>query len=346
MTYVWPTVEQYHPDSYALRVLASYLSNGKNAPFYKVLVEQHQLTSSVYADLYASEVAGQFSLSTRAFGGKDLDDVASAFQEAFEKFEKEGISEKDLNRIKAGQERSFYSSLSSVLGKSSSLAQYSIFAGDPGFATEDIKRLLAVSTADVKRVYEKYIKGKNYIATSFVPKGQVELTLKGSVKADVVEEKIVTGAEANFDASQSAEYVKTPSKIDRSVEPPYGKALNVPVPQVWQKGLSKGAQAYGIVSTEVPLVQMNIVLKGGQLLEDKQGAAQLTAGMLMTGTAKRTAAELEEAIQQLGSQIGVSADKEEIRVSVVSLKRNFNATLDLVKEILLSPRWDEKNTNC
>jgi zinc protease len=342
LTYVWPAVEQYHPDSYALRVLASYLSNGKNAPFYKVLVEQHQLTSSVYADLYASEVAGQFSLSTRAFGGKDLDDVASAFQEAFEKFEKEGISEKDLNRIKAGQERSFYSSLSSVLGKSSSLAQYSIFAGDPGFATEDIKRLLAVSTADVKRVYEKYIKGKNYIATSFVPKGQVELTLKCSVKADVVEEKIVTGAEAIFDASQSAEYIKTPSKIDRSVEPPYGKALNVPVPQVWQKGLSKGAQAYGIVSIEVPLVQMNIVLKGGQLLEDKQGAAQLTAGMLMAGTAKRTAAELEEAIQQLGSQIGVSADKEEIRVSVVSLKRNFNATLDLVKEILLSPRWDEK----
>ena len=37
---VWPTVEQFHPDSYALDVLAEYLSDGKKAPFYKVVVEE------------------------------------------------------------------------------------------------------------------------------------------------------------------------------------------------------------------------------------------------------------------------------------------------------------------
>ena len=40
LTMAWPTVEEYHPDSYPLQVLAQYLSEGKKAPLYKVLVEE------------------------------------------------------------------------------------------------------------------------------------------------------------------------------------------------------------------------------------------------------------------------------------------------------------------
>ena len=156
LTYTWPTVEQYHPDSYALDVLAQYLSSGKKAPFSQVLVEDKKLTSNVRMYNRTSELAGQYQLSVRAYSDKDLDEVAKAIEEAFEKFEAEGISEKDLSRIKAGQETSFYNGLSSVLGKGFQLAQYNIFANDPGFIKKDIERILAVSTADVKRVYEKY----------------------------------------------------------------------------------------------------------------------------------------------------------------------------------------------
>lgn len=342
LTYVWPTVEEYHPDSYALEVLSTYLTEGKKAPFYRVLVENHKLSSNVQAYSYNSELAGQFYLEVRAFAGKDLDEVAAAIGEAFSLFEKEGITEKDLSRIKAGQERRFYNSLSSVLGKGATLAQYSIFAGDPGYVEKDIQNMLAVTTADVKRVYEKYIKGKNYVATSFVPKGSPQLALEGSVIADVVEEKIVEGAEETFDASAQATYEKTPSVIDRSREPDYGKAPDVKVPQVWEHALGKGTKVYGIQNDEVPLVQMNIRIEGGQLLEDKPGVASLTARMLMMGTKNKTPEQLEEAIQQLGSQVNVAPSKEAVVVTVSTLARNYEATLELVKEILLEPRWDEK----
>src|SRR4028118_194270 len=98
----WVTVEEYHPDSYPLAVLAQYLSRGKKAPFYQVLVEDKKLTSNVGIFNRESELAGQMHLSVRAFADKDLDEIAKAIDEAFAKFEKEGISEKDLNRIKAG----------------------------------------------------------------------------------------------------------------------------------------------------------------------------------------------------------------------------------------------------
>jgi len=343
LTYTWPTVEQYHPDSYALDVLAQYLSSGKKAPFSQVLVEDKKLTSNVRMYNRTSELAGQYQLSVRAYSDKDLDEVAKAIEEAFEKFEAEGISEKDLSRIKAGQETSFYNGLSSVLGKGFQLAQYNIFANDPGFIKKDIERILAVSTADVKRVYEKYIKDKNFIATSFVPRGQKDLALANSEKAEVVEEAIVQGAEETFDASIQAEYERTPSSFDRTIEPAYGSAPEIQIPEVYEATLNNGIEIYGIENDEVPLVQINMVIDGGQLMEDmdKLGAANLMASIMTKGTANKTPEELEEAIDQLGARISVFAGKQSVRISANTLARNYDETLALMEEILLQPRWDE-----
>ncbi|MCW5958808.1 MAG: insulinase family protein [Pyrinomonadaceae bacterium] len=344
LTLAWVGVEQFHPDSYALDYLTTYLSEGKSAPLYKVVVEEKKLAPTAEMFNYSSELAGQVMLQVRAFQGKDLDTVASAVNEAFAKFEKEGISETDLNRIKAGQETQFYSSLSSVLGKGAQLAQCNYLTGDPGCIETEIKNILAVTPADVKRVYEKYIKGKTYVAASFVPKGQKELALEGSKMAEVAEEKIVQGAEEDVDPEVNAEYEKTPSTFDRSKEPPYGETPAVKIPAIWEQTLKNGMRVYGIENREVPLATFEIVIDGGQLLEDpkKVGVANLLAQMMTQGTKNRTPQELEDAIKLLGATINVSADTEDIRLRVNTLSRNYQATLDLVEEILLEPRWDAK----
>ena len=146
-----------------------------------------------------SEIAGELSLVIRANPGQKLDDVKTAVDEAFAQFEAEGISEKDLQRIKAQQETNFYNGISSVLGKGFQLAQYQIFAGDPSFINKDIKNILSVSKEDVMSAYNTYLKGRYFVGTSFVPKGQKDLVLSGSEKAEVVEESIIAGAEDSFD---------------------------------------------------------------------------------------------------------------------------------------------------
>ncbi|MEN3276398.1 MAG: zinc protease [Massilia sp.] len=344
LTMAWPTVEDLHPDSYALEVLAEYLSQTKRAPFYQVLVEESKLAPGVQIGNQAAELAGQFMLRVRAFEGRPLDQVAGAIDQAFARFEREGISERDLNRIKAGLETRFYNSVSSVLGKSALLAEYNYLTGNPGHVEESVRKTLAVTTADVRRVYDTYIKGKPYVATSFVPKGKLALALSGSAKADVVEEKVVQGAESAVDPSKNAEYTRTASSFDRSREPPYGPAPAVKVPQVWDTKLANGMRVVGIENKEVPLVQFDIAIDGGLLLDkhDKVGVANLMARLMTQGTAGKTPQELEEAIQQLGATINVSARTEDVRISVTTLARNYEASLDLVEEILLQPRWDEK----
>ncbi len=344
LTLTWPSVYEYHPDSYALEVLSTYLSQGKKAPLYKTLVEEKQLTDAVDLFQYNSEIAGQFMLQTTAFSETDLDKVQDAIFEAFASFEANGISDKDLDRIKAGQETDFYNSLSSVLGKGFQLAQYEIFAGDPGFINQDVKNILAVTGEDVMRVYNTYIKDKNFVATSFIPKNQLELSLQGSELAEVVEEKIIEGAEEQFDASIAATYKKTPSSFDRSIEPPYGESPDVKVPKVWKESLSSGIQLYGIENSEVPLVRFQLQIKGGMLLEnaDKIGVSNLLADLMTKGTKNKTPEELENAIESLGASINAYATDESIIISGNTLAKNYKKTIALVKEILLEPRWDEK----
>ncbi len=342
LTMVWPTVEQYAKDAYALDVLTDFLSNGKEADFNEVLVDEQKLAANVYFYNGTSELAGEAQLIVRAFPGTSLDSVMVGVEAAFARFEAEGISETALSRIKAGQETQFYNSLSSVLGKGFQLAQYNMFADNPGFVEEDIQNILAVTTADVKRVYETYLKGKPFVATSFVPKGEKALALTGSTKAEVVEEEIVEGAEESFDASITAEYEPTPSTFDRSAEPAYGEAPSIEPPTVWQAELGNGIDAFGIENTEVPLVSFNLTIAGGQLQESlsKPGVANMLAELMNKGTKNKTTAELEAAIQQLGARISVYSSTESFVVSGNTLARNYPATMALLTEILLEPRWD------
>ncbi len=338
----WPTVPVYHPDSYALDALAEILTDGKTSPFYEVIVEEQGVAPAASAFNGAQELAGRFTLAVRAFPGTDLDEVHAAIDSAFARFEAEGVSQDELARVKAGTETRFYRGLSSAQGKAFSLAQYAIFAGDAGFLEEDLRRTLAVTADDVMDVYRRYIAGRPFVAASFVPRGQPELALEGSDVAEVVEEPIVFGAEPRVVIDDRGDIERTPSIIDRSVEPPYGEAPVLRAPAVWRDELSNGVEVLGIRDTELPLVQFELTLRGGLLVEDpgRTGVANLLAQTMTEGTARRTPAELEAAIDLLGASLTVSAGRESFSIRGSALRRNFAETMALAEEILLEPRFD------
>lgn len=341
---VWPTVEQYHEDSYALDFLGELLSSGKKAPMYKVLVKEKELTSRTSAYNRSQELTGKFYVNITANSDKSLAEIEESIFESFERFEQEGITETDLDRIKAGLETNFYNGISSILGKSFQLARYNEFAGDPSFIEKDIENIKAVTIEDVMRVYETYIKDKPYIATSFVPRGQLDKVAEGSVKAQVVEEKITEATEVVLGETEEEEIVKTPSSFDRSIEPPMGSAPEITLPEIWQDNLENGMKAYGILYSELPLVQFNINIRSGQYVDDpgKVGVANLVTDLMMEGTASKTPEELEEAIDLLGARVNMYTGRESITISVNTLARNYDKVLDLVEEILFEPRWDEE----
>jgi zinc protease len=342
LTLTWPTIEQFTDDSYALSILAQYLSTGKKAPLYRVIEKEKKYASKPKIYNNSFELAGTFEVEITANSGISLNDVEKSVFDAFALFEKEGISGKDLERIKAGLETKYYNRISSVFYKAYLLAKYNEYKGDPSFITKEIDKIRAVTIDDVIRVYNKYIKGKNYVETSFVPKGQLKLMVENSVKAIVVEENITNATEVKQDTAKVEEIVKTKTKLDRSKMPVAGSDPTIKLPKIWINNLQNGIKVYGIEQDELPLVQFNIVISGGLLLENinKIGVSNLIAEILKQGTKNKTPQQFEEEVEMLGTTINVRSSMEDITISVTTLTRNYEKTLALVQEMLLEPRWD------
>ncbi len=349
LTMLFPTVEQFTNDSYALDVLADLIGRGKKSPLYKIVVEDKKLAPSVMTFNNSSEVAGDFRIRIRTFPNKNLNEVENAVKEAFAKFEKDGFTENDLARTKAGIETGFYNGISSVLGKARQLASYNIFAGSPDFLNTDLNNSLSVTSDDVWRVYNKYIKNQKYVILSVVPKGQLELAAENSplfmisgdnIKSFTEEEKLkIKNLPENL-----VKVEKIDSKFDRSKQPSNGPDPLLKEQIIWDTELSNGIKVLGIEQNELPLVDFQIAIKGGLLLDDinKVGAANLVSKMLMQGTQNKTPLELEQAIEDLGSRITVSTTDEAVLIRVNCLSTKFAETFKLVDEILFEPRWDVK----
>ena len=83
----------------------------------KVIVEEKKLAPSVYAYSGTQEIAGTFEIVLTGVPTTDLTEAENATHEAFERFETDGFTTADLERLKAKYETGFYSGNSSVLGK-------------------------------------------------------------------------------------------------------------------------------------------------------------------------------------------------------------------------------------
>ena len=338
--------EQFHPDAYPLRILALLLSYGKNAPFYKVLVEDNKLASYVNVASSSLELSGQVSVSVKAYKETDLNTVYRGIQEAFERFEQEGIRDNDLERMKIMQETMLYNVMMSLESKTQALARNNVFAGRPDQMVIDLAHYQAVTKEEVMRVYRKYVRGKHFVALSTVPQGQTSLALTGSVvvrpdEDSPVGQKLVADEGAVTDDDP---YEYTPSVFDRSVEPPL--LANTPesaMPPVWTGEMSNGMKEKGMAYTELPVVQFAVYLNSGMLCEPKgkSGLARLTAAVLNCGTRTKTPEELEVALGLLGARVSFGVSTERMQLSGSCLKKNFPQVLRLVEEMLLEPRWDE-----
>ena len=73
----------------------------------------------------------------------------------------------------------------------------------------------------------------------------------------------------------------------------------------------------------------------------KSGLAQLTASLLDESTENYTAEELQEELRKIGSSINVFANDSRKTLTITSLKKNIDRTLELAEEVLYRPKFDD-----
>ena len=344
----WSSVAEGHEDEAALDAFCSLFGRGKNSPLYKNIVEKN-LAPSASAYNGTRESAGQVSISARAYPGVDIDLIMAAVEQAMADFEANGVDEEELATLKAENETSAYRRLGSVLGKAQMLARSKEFYGKADKFIDDIEDFNKVTAEDIMRVYNKYVKGQNYVAVVAVPQGHVELSIEGSEPAHLVmEDQSKQTMRSAAGAVVDDDYERTPSKIDRSVEPAYmANAPKTNIPAIWRTTLSNGIEVAGITQNEIPMVNLVISIDGGSLLDPagKRGTSAINASMMNEGTSEHTAVELEQALNKLGASARVSSGTKTTNITVSSLSKNLPAVMEIVNEMITKPGFDEAAFN-
>ncbi len=307
----WHTPALYAPGDAELGLLASVLTGGKTSRLYQALVYEQQIAQDVSAWQGSREIGSVFQVEATAKPGVDLARLEQAVDAELRRLFDKGVAQDELARAQTGFEVRFLRRLESVGGfggRADLLNGYNVRTGDPGFLARDLGRYRDASPADVTSAARRHLDLGRRAVLHVVPHGKPA-------------------------ASDLA--------VDRETMPAAGRERAFAPPPILTAELPGGLQLYLVEKHELPLVQVNLVVRCGWAADppDRPGAAAMTADMLDEGTRGRDALAISDLARDLGAQLGSSSNFDGSYVSLGVLKRNLDAGLALMGDVAMHPSF-------
>ena len=356
------------PDIYPLDVLEIVLSNGASSRLYKALVDK-QLATDAWAGATISKDPDLFLLGATARDGVKIEDVESALLAEVERIKSEPITDEELQKALNQLEAQFVYTNDSVTSQARQLGQFeTMFSWH--FLETYLENARKVTKADVQRVAQKYFTDNNRTTVTFVPEGMNQQSAASSqpsagshphpdpstppagsrLKAGLppAGEGIIIASAGQVGQSPVGRYVaykpvvsgqssvvsKNNGQLKSEIRNPKSP---IPTRIVLENGMTVIIQE----NRSNPTVAIQGSLNAGGMLdpEGKSGVAQMTAGLLLKGTTKRTADQIASAKDYVGMSLSTGAGTESATFSGYSLSKNFDLMLDLLSDSLRNPTF-------
>jgi zinc protease len=187
LTLTWPTVGESNEDDHVLDVLASVLAGSRTSRLQKELVYDRQWATSAVAGQGTSENAGKFLITLTPRPGHTLTELELAADSIIDRLKRDGPTDDEVARAKAGIELGFVSGLESDLNKAFTLARGQVFHNDPGYYRKQYSEAQSVTPAEVKRVANRYLT-KGRVVLSVVPIGKKQDAAKAEQSVTVTDD--------------------------------------------------------------------------------------------------------------------------------------------------------------
>lgn len=175
--YTWPGVKAFSADDAALDALTEILAGGKSSRLYRTLVYEKQLAQDVRMNNQSQKLDGLLQLVSTARPGVQPREVDAEITRVINDVIANGVTERELTRVKNGMRASMTDRLSGVSGKAFLLSYYNYFTGTPDYMAQDLARYEQLTPADVQRAARRYLAGTPRVVLTIVPAGKKELAL-------------------------------------------------------------------------------------------------------------------------------------------------------------------------
>ena len=327
----WITPPAYEPGNAAGDIAAQILGGGASSRLYKKLVYEQQIAQDVEVRQRSLRLGSVLRLEATARPGRTGEEIERAIDEELDRLRREGPEDGEVEAARNLIEMRLTTRLQTLNGVADRLNHYNHYTGAPGYLAEDIGRYRGATAADVRAFAEAHLKPTARVVVHGVP---------GT--PDLGPEVPRTAPQAG--SERAAVESANPDEPWRYEMPQPGpeRPLRLPTPHAFT--LPNGLQVIHIERRGLPLAAARLVARTGSDANppDKPGLASFMAAMLDQGTSSRTALEIADEAARLGASLGTDSDMDSVHVNVRSVKRNFEAALDLLADVALRPSFPEE----
>ncbi len=308
----YPTIGNNNlKEAYALTIAGKIFAVGQNSILYKILKEDENLILDAGAGNYELKDKGLFYVET-VFAPENYEKVLKKVKTELNNFKNKPIGEKQVNLVKNSIKRQYVYANESVNGISGMIG-YDVAVGN---GLKDycnyISIIESITPEFVNQTMQKYFKDENFSLSVLLP----EKTKK------------ITSAKNIINVSNKT---KNKAKLISQFK------------DIKKYQLDNGAILLLQKNDNNNVVATKIFIKGGSLAEAKNGTADILSSTLMKGTLNKSGKELEDALDNIGTNISVSDDYEYFEISMKTTKDDYNDAFPILKEILVIPAFKDRD---
>ena len=330
----YPQPASTSPDLPVLMVLDAIMSRGDSSRLYQSLVYEQQVAAQVFTNLEATQDPGAYSLFAILSEGKSVDEGLASLSAEIARMRDTLVSQAELDEAKNEIVTATLVGRETAYGRAFELADAIIRYGDGAYADRLLASIQNTTAADVQRVALSILDERRRVVVRYQPEaeGQAGDTI---VTSPTIQARALTIAQTDIP-------VFTLAPEARRVSPPPPSApVDARIPETAQRTLTNGLRVIVAPNRALPLISADLrVASGGSAdPQGRAGLAGMTADLLTSGTATRSATDIARQIESLGASIGSGAGIDSSAVSLQTRSDRASDAFAVFADVVRNPAF-------
>ena len=330
----YPAPPVSHDDSAALEVLDGILSTGESSRLHQSLVYRQRIAAqaSSFPDLRAGP--GNIVVYAILSEGQSADAGMAALRAEVARLRDSPVSAAELEEARNELLSSALRERETAEGIAGVLAQAVTIHGDPEAADRRLARIAAVTAADVQRVAAWWLRDERSAALNYLPEEMRPNPQAGDRIA--LAPTVVTRP---LETPPGVRVVSLAPEGERIAPPAPGTEVVAAIPQPVTQTLANGLKVVTVQRRELPLVSVSLVATDGAALdpEGRAGRAALTAALMTEGTRTRSATEIDQAVEALGTSLDSGAAWDGASLGLTIRTSQLDTAMGLLADVARNP---------
>jgi zinc protease len=115
------------------------------------------------------------------------------------------------------------------------------------------------------------------------------------------------------------------------------------LPQIQRRKLSNGLEVLIVEQHEVPVVNMNLVLRTGSAADpqNRAGLASLTSALIDEGTKTRSSLDISNQLAAIGARLSTGSDFDYSSMNLLTLSKHMDRALEIYSDVVTNPSFPE-----